>query len=45
MIKKRGGKYVVTNEAGTKTLGKHATRAKALAQLRVIEISKHRRGK
>ena len=43
MIRKRGGKYVVMNSSGTKTLGTHTTRAKAMKQLRAIEMSKHKR--
>lgn len=43
MIRKRDGKYVVLNSTGTKVLGKHSTRAKALKQLRAIEASKHSR--
>ena len=44
MIRKQGSKYVVKSEAG-KTLGTHATRAKALDQLRAIEANKHMKGK
>lgn len=40
-IIKRGDKYIVTNEAGTKILGTHDTRKKALKQLQAIEASKH----
>lgn len=40
-IIKRGDKYVVTNEAGTKVLGTHDSRKKALKQLQAIESSKH----
>ena len=43
MIRKRGGKWVVTSSEG-KTLGTHDTRAKAVKQLGAIEASKHRRG-
>jgi len=39
-IKKQGSKFVVTNKAGTKTLGTHPTRGAALSQLRAIEASK-----
>lgn len=45
MIKKQGSKYVVKTKGGDRTLGTHATKAKALDQLRAIEASKHRRGK
>ena len=41
-IKRVGKKWVVTNRAGTKVLGKHNTKAKALAQLRAIEAEKAR---
>ena len=40
-VRKRGNKYVVTNEAGTKTLGTHPTREKAVEQLQAIEAHKH----
>ena len=43
-IRKRGKGYVVTNKAGTRVLGRHKTRAKAVKQIQAIEISK-RRGK
>lgn len=43
MIKKSGKNWVVKNSAGTKTLGTHSTKAKALAQLRAIEANKKRR--
>lgn len=45
MIRKQGSKYVVKNKAGTKTLGTHDTRAKALDQLRAIEANKRKAGK
>ena len=38
-IEKQGSKWVVKSKKG-KTLGKHATKKDALAQLRAIEISK-----
>jgi len=44
-VKKRGSKYVVTNRAGTKTLGTHASKAAADRQLQAIEASKQRSGK
>lgn len=40
MIVKRGNKYCVTNKAGTKTLGCHSNRAKAVKQLQAVEVSK-----
>lgn len=45
MIKKVGKQYCVFDHTGKKKLGCHPTRAKALAQLRAVEASKHRRGK
>lgn len=41
MIVKDGNEYIVTNKTGTKILGRHKTKAEALAQLRAIEISKY----
>lgn len=43
MIKKVGGAWLVKTSSGKKTLGKHASKKKALAQLRAIEASKKRR--
>ena len=40
MIQKRGDKFVVTNKAGSKVLGTHASKEKAQKQLAAIEISK-----
>ena len=40
MIKKRGNHWVVLNKKGTKVLGTHSSKEKALKQLRAIEISK-----
>ena len=40
MIKKQGSKYVVYDSSGSKKLGSHDTKAKALDQLAAIEISK-----
>jgi hypothetical protein len=40
-VRKRGNKFVVTNESGTKTLGTHPTREKAVKQLQAIEAHKH----
>ena len=45
MIKKTSSGYEVRDSSGKKVLGKHKTKAKALAQLRAIEISKKSRGK
>ena len=45
MIKKRGSHYVVTNKAGTKVLGTHSSKKKAVKQLQAIEASKHAHGK
>lgn len=42
-IRRRGGKYEVTNKAGTKVLGTHTSRKKAGKQLAAIEINKRRR--
>lgn len=41
MIKKSKGKYLVKDSSGEKTLGKHSSYKKALAQLRAIEASKN----
>ena len=40
-VRKRGNKYVVTNESGNKTLGTHPTRGAAVKQLQAIEAHKH----
>jgi hypothetical protein len=40
MIKKQGNKYVVYDSSGSKKLGSHSTKAKALDQLAAIEIAK-----
>lgn len=42
-VVKRGNKFVVTNKAGTKVLGRHKTRKAATAQLRAIEANKARK--
>ncbi len=42
MIVKAGNRYLVKDKAGKMTLGSHGSHAEALAQLRAIEISKHR---
>lgn len=43
-IKKRNGRYVVLSKSGNKVLGVHSSRAKALKQLRAIEMKKRRKG-
>lgn len=43
-VRKRGNSFVVTNKAGTKTLGTHKSRSSAIKQLDAIEISKHAHG-
>lgn len=43
VIKKQGNNYNVYNKAGTKKLGTHPSRKKALAQLRAIEAQKHKK--
>jgi len=40
MIMKQGSKWLVKNKKGTKTLGTHSSRKKAVKQLQAIEISK-----
>jgi flagellar hook protein FlgE len=45
MLRKKGNKWVVTNESGSRVLGEHETKEKARAQLIAIELSKKRRGK
>jgi hypothetical protein len=39
-IKRKGGKWIVTNKSGDKILGTHDTKAEAEAQLTAIHISK-----
>ena len=41
-IEKRGDKWVVLNHTKQKVLGKHDSKKEALAQLRAIEINKHK---
>ena len=41
-VKKSGKSWNVYNKAGTKKLGSHPSRKKALAQLSAIEINKHK---
>lgn len=43
VIRKRDGKWVVTDKSGKKVLGTHNTRREALNQLKAIEASKRRR--
>ena len=45
MIRKENGKYVVYDKKGSKKLGSHNSKAKALSQLAAIEISKNTRKK
>lgn len=45
MIKKAGKKYKVTTKSGSRTLGTHSSKKKALKQLAAIEISKAKRKK
>ena len=45
MIRKQGKKYVLMTSSGSRKLGTHPSRAKALAQERAIQAAKHRRGK
>lgn len=40
-VRKRGNMFVVTNKAGTKTLGTHSSRSSAVKQLQAIEAHKH----
>jgi hypothetical protein len=42
VIRKRKGKWVVTDKSGKKVLGTHNTRHEALQQLKAIEASKRR---
>lgn len=45
VIKEEGGGFTLYTGDGTRVLGKHPTREKAMAQERAIQISKHLRGK
>ena len=45
MIRKVGNQYILYTKDGSRVLGKHATRAEALAQESAIEISKHKKKK
>jgi len=42
-IRKRGDKWEVVNKAGTKVLGTHSSRPKAVKHLQAIEINKRRK--
>lgn len=42
MIKRIGKNWVLYSQDGSKVLGKHATKAEALAQERVINMKKKR---
>lgn len=42
MIKKSGGKYVVTNKSGTKNLSKPTTKEKATKRLQQVEYFKNK---
>jgi hypothetical protein len=44
-IKRSGENFKVVAKSTGKTLGTHPSRAKALAQLRAVEFSKHNPGK
>lgn len=43
MIRRRNGKFLVTDSSGAKVLGTHDTKKDALAQLRAIEIAKQKK--
>ena len=43
MIRKRGNKFVLVSKTTGRTLGTHATRAKAEAQERAIQANKKRK--
>ncbi len=45
MIKKVGNKWVLYTSDGSRVLGRHATKAEALAQERAIKASEARRAK
>ena len=45
MIRKRGNKWILYTKDGSKKLGTHSSKKKALAQERAIQISKALRGK
>jgi hypothetical protein len=44
MISKKGDKFVLRSKKTGKVLGTHASKKKALAQERAIQISKHSKG-
>ena len=43
MMRKVGHEWVVFDSTGRRVLGRHKTKREALAQLRAIEASQHRR--
>ena len=43
VVVKRGKKFVVKKKNGTKVFGRHATRAKANAQMRALYAAERRR--
>ena len=45
MIRKRDGKFQVTDNTGTKVLGVHTSKYDALAKLRAIELNKKQASK
>ena len=45
MIRRRNGKFLVTDSSGERVLGTHETKDAALQQLRAIESNKHKRKK
>ena len=45
MIKKQGKEYILYSEDGSKILGRHPTKSKAIAQEIAINISKHKKDK
>lgn len=42
MIRRRNGRFLVTDSSGQKVLGTHDTKKDDLAQLRAIEIAKQK---
>lgn len=45
MIKKSGSGYKVVSKSGSKVLGKHSSKKKAIKQLQAIEINKRKKPK
>ena len=43
MIRRRNGKFLVTDSSGQRVLGTHDTKKDAIAQLRAIEVAKHKK--